>query len=666
MLSDVLREEFTHLVQAHVPRARVNGAKVIGCVPWRDDTRPSFSADLDKGVWYDHARQEGGGMKEFKERVGEQAAMPNGRQQRKIAKTYDYTDEHGTLLYQVVRFDPKDFRQRRPDGNGGWVWDLNGGRCVLYRLRDIALAERVYIVEGEKDADRLWSLGIPATTCPQGAGKWRPEYNDLFRNKQVVILPDNDTPGEHHAQQVARALLPVATAVKIVRLPDLPPKGDVSDWLDAGHTKEAFATSVKATPILKSDDVAGHEKSATREPGPKQLQWYTVSELREETAATIPYLVADLLAESSLSVIGGKIAVGKSTLARSLAYCVVRGSAFLDRNVVQGAVLYVAPEESKHGVMTDLVALGFTNEDPLHLCFASNETVIEQVLAKLQETHARLVIFETIFRVLRIKDVNDYAQSTQKLDPVLELARKTSAHVLFTHHLGKRDTTDALDALLGSTAIGGTPDTRIILKKKGDVRTVEVIQRYGQPVPETVLHYDAETKFITTAGNKEDFDKQKVRTAILETLPVGKDGLTETEPDEQRDGLTEKELDDQIEGRTKIKREVLRVLVTTGIVNRLGKGGKSDPYRYTKKDSCSLVPTIVREQQNTNQKNGLSPQESEGYSCSQDFADSAVDGNTQKSREHAKTLWEEDRPEGERNDEFYADAHDPDEDSEVF
>src|SRR5262249_29479924 len=161
--------------------------------------------------------------------------------------------------------------------------------------------------------------------------------------------------------------------------------------------------------------------------------------------------------------------------------------------------------ESKHGVMADLVALGFTDEDPLHLCFASSATVVEEVLAKMQETQARLVIFETIFRVLRITDVNDYAQSTQKLDPVLELARKTFAHVLFTHHLGKRDTTDALDALLGSTAIGGTPDTRIILKKKGDVRTVEVIQRYGQPLPETVLHYNAETKFITSAGSKEDF-----------------------------------------------------------------------------------------------------------------------------------------------------------------
>jgi RecA-family ATPase len=231
--------------------------------------------------------------------------------------------------------------------------------------------------------------------------------------------------------------LPVAAAVKIVRLPGLPPKGDVSDWLDAGHTKEELATIVQATPILKAEDLQASDNPSRD----KQLQWYTISQLREETSAEIHYLVDGLLAEASLSVIGGKIAVGKSPLARTLAYCVTHGVPFLGNETQQGPVLYVAPEESKHGVMQDLQALGFTDTNPLHLCFASSENVLEQVLAKMQETQARLVILETIFRVLKIKDVNDYAQSTAKLDPVLALARQTSAHVLFTHHLGKRDTT---------------------------------------------------------------------------------------------------------------------------------------------------------------------------------------------------------------------------------
>jgi putative DNA primase/helicase len=74
----------------------------------------------------------------------------------------------------------------------------------LYRLPDVLKAETVYIVEGEKDTDRLWSLGIPATTNPHGAKKWREEYNQPLAGKQMVILPDNDKPGEQHTLQVAR------------------------------------------------------------------------------------------------------------------------------------------------------------------------------------------------------------------------------------------------------------------------------------------------------------------------------------------------------------------------------------------------------------------------------------------------------------------------------
>jgi hypothetical protein len=234
----------------------------------------------------------------------------------------------------------------------------------------------------------------------------------------------------------------------------------------------------------------------------------------------------------------------------------------------------------------------------------------------MQETQARLVILETIFRVLKIKDVNDYAQSTARLDPVLALARQTSAHVLFTHHLGKRDTTDALDALLGSTAIGGTPDTRIILKKKGDLRTIEVIQRYGTPLPETVLEFNPETKFISIGRPKAEHDENLAQEAILECLKV------QEEDQEKGHPLTEAEINDEVEGRTIHKRKALRSLVKDEQVEKLGKGGKTDPFRYCLKASrfcCSHVPNYIREQGNKNQKSDLTPQETDRYSCSQDF-----------------------------------------------
>ena len=242
--------EFLTLLQTHVPGLTVIKDQATGHVPWREDAHPSLTADLEQCVWYDRARGEGGGLKDFKARLSQ-----NPQPARRIVAKYDYHDENGSLLYQVVRYDPKGFAQRQPDGKGGWSWKLDGVRRVLYRLDEIAAAETLYLVEGEKDADRLWALGLPATCNPGGVGKWQDVYSQALAGKTVILLPDNDEPGAQHAHQVARSVLPHAAAVKIVRLPGLPPKGDVSDWLDADHTQDDLTELVTAAPILTPADV---------------------------------------------------------------------------------------------------------------------------------------------------------------------------------------------------------------------------------------------------------------------------------------------------------------------------------------------------------------------------------------------------------------------------
>ena len=129
--------------------------------------------------------------------------------------TYDYTDEDGKLLYQVVRKPGKHFVQRRPDEKGGWIYNLDGVRRVLYRLPDLLSRpdETVFIVEGEKDADRLHRAGLLATTNPGGAGKWKAEYSAILNDRHVVTLPDNDSPGHKHGgrSQAHCVELPEAT-----------------------------------------------------------------------------------------------------------------------------------------------------------------------------------------------------------------------------------------------------------------------------------------------------------------------------------------------------------------------------------------------------------------------------------------------------------------------
>ena len=155
------------------------------------------------------------GLPPFKPGNGkDHASQP---QQKIIAKAYDYCDEGGSLLFQVVRYAPKDFRQRRPDGKDGWIWNLEGVRRVPYQLPELLEAlgseKPVFICEGEKDVDALRLLGIPATCNPQGAGKWRDEYSEHFRGATVCVLPDNDAPGREHAEQVALSLKSVGATV---------------------------------------------------------------------------------------------------------------------------------------------------------------------------------------------------------------------------------------------------------------------------------------------------------------------------------------------------------------------------------------------------------------------------------------------------------------------
>lgn len=187
------------------------------------------------------------------------AAERRNGHEKHIVATYDYRTTDGVLSFQVVRMAPKDFRQRRPDGHGGWVWKA-GNLDLPYRLPELTAADpaaTVFVVEGEKDADRLAALGLVATCNAGGAGKWRPAHSKALDGRDVVILPDNDDPGRQHADQVERSLQGIARSACTVHLPGIPAKGDLSDWLDAnGDDTAALLALIADQPTLSiSGDV---------------------------------------------------------------------------------------------------------------------------------------------------------------------------------------------------------------------------------------------------------------------------------------------------------------------------------------------------------------------------------------------------------------------------
>jgi putative DNA primase/helicase len=259
-------------ITGRAPQPRGQGYKAL--CPCHDDHTPSLSISLSRNsrpLLKCHAGCSYQDVLQALELWLEPKAKPH------IVATYSYRDRQGLELYEKVRYTPKDFRIRHRGPDGGWVYKRGDAPAVLYRLPEVAQAiavgETVYLVEGEKDADRLAAAGLASTTNIEGAAKpgqrpkWRREYTEQLTGvARVVLLPDNDEPGEAHMQAIANALHGAVDDIRIIDLPGLPHKGDVSDWLDSGHTVEDLRVLEEAACHFCCDSLGTSSRSSPGTP----------------------------------------------------------------------------------------------------------------------------------------------------------------------------------------------------------------------------------------------------------------------------------------------------------------------------------------------------------------------------------------------------------------
>ncbi len=505
------------------------------------------------------------------------------RQPQIIAK-YDYVDENGTLLYQSVRGKPKRFRQRRPDGMDGWIWNLRDTRRVLYRLSDLINAPPesfIYVVEGEKDADRLAKAGMVATTSPMGAGKWASVDDSVLEGRHVVILGDADGPGRSHAQDVAGKLHGRAASVRVVDLwPDRDDGADVSDWFDADHDSadlDRLATDqIEWSPPENSIRPPIESGLGRNEFLPEPV---VASELGGADE-TVEWIWEGYLAHGHVTLFSGLWKAGKSTLIAHLLSRLDADGDFL--GCVAATRVLIVSEESEGIWRHRCDAIGIGD----HVSFVCRpfahkldrrgwEGMLRDIAVIVDREGIGLVVFDTFPAFAPMRDENEAAGMMEVLLP-LNAVTRTGAGVMLIHHLRKGDATEGQGSR-GSGALTGFVDIIVEFRRYDGARVddsrriLTTLSRFEHD-PEVVIDFDPDHGY-TALGSKHSATQAGWSENIERVLADATDPLTFEE-------LLDAWPDGSIPPGKSSFRTCLRTGLESGRWRRSGAGVKGDPHRY--------------------------------------------------------------------------------------
>lgn len=444
--------------------------------PFHGDRTASMSINLQKGgVWNCHGCNRHGGIFDFeKEMFGltrgtdelwaeiykVTGATPRERtgftQNGRIVATYKYADPDGKLLFEKRRHDPKSFTQRAPTEDGGWRYNLTGVRKVLYNLPQVMTAQIVLVCEGEKDCDQLNAvlqgyievkpgrkLTAVATCNFDGAGKWKDDYAPFFAGRRAIIFPDNDDVGRAHAEQVAKSISRFATSVKIVALPGLPEKGDVTDFLE-GNAIEAMLAAISVAPKY-SESTASPVAEAF---------FQHAHEVFADGAPATDWILPGIIHADSKGMIVAQPKAGKSMIALDLAVALATEQSWLGIQPTRRVrVGFLSREDAP--VMTIVRLQEFAKARGLHLdaipnllinsfrqrrAFSiENDEHVEDLISGARNEGIELLVFDVLNK-LTSADENSNTAMTAIMKRFDSIKDATGADLLVIHHDAKNAT----------------------------------------------------------------------------------------------------------------------------------------------------------------------------------------------------------------------------------
>lgn len=461
--------DFKAFYSRELPSIKFNGnGQAMALCPFHDDQKRSLSINLDTGLYFCHACNEKGDIfsfyqkrhrVDFKTAIEELASQAGVIPEKKtIEIIYDYIDAESNLVFQTVRYRPKDFKQRRPDPNnkGKWIYNLKDVQLIPYNFPELIKSNYCVVVEGEKDCESLKELGFVATTNPMGAGKWRSEYPEYLKGKRCYLIPDNDLPGKSHMQQVANSLRGKASLIKVIELEGLPEKGDVSDWIQIQKSEGKTADQIKAE--LKEIIKSAPEWKETEETIPENkkpdllsslLKWNDILNLNVKTE----YLLDKLIPKGSITLLFGRGGIGKTSLCLSICRAIAEGLPYGDLQTIKTPVYYIDFENPLSVLKQRVECIG--NTDNVFVWHISSDPKPPRLDTKEWELYkqlpAGLLVFDTL-RASHLADENN-SQDMAVIIARLKELREAGFTILLLHHTPKsnegiyKGSTDSLTLL---------------------------------------------------------------------------------------------------------------------------------------------------------------------------------------------------------------------------
>lgn len=479
-------EQAQKYYESRVEKFVRNGTSWMACCPFHEETNPSCAFDFKKACFFCHTCGFGGGMVDFEQRLfsltaGEAAAKVAavlGLSEYEFAysgkpeATYEYRDEQGRLLFEVVRSrgpnGKKRISNRRPVGKNGWEYNLEGTRRVLYRLDEVLRAPEIFIVEGEKCVEAIRTafaesagslLGVFAvTTNPHGAGKWRDEFAPYFTGKKVVVIPDNDAPGRDHAQAVATSVSRYTVGVKWLELP-VEEKDDVADYLE-DHSFSDLIALAKAAPVWRRREDSGLLIPA--------------HDFIRHVPNVVDWRVEGIIEKGTSGFVIALPKSGKSFSVTDLTVALASGSPWMEQKVSEPTRVALVSREDAPGLTARrlkraMLGRNLNLEDQIwetnllvntraqsHEFLLENDEHVAELIHAMQQKKIEFCILD-VLNVLHDADENDNTEMRRVLSRVSHIRKEVGCQVCIVHHSVKDwDDTKTLSQLArGSSAIAG-------------------------------------------------------------------------------------------------------------------------------------------------------------------------------------------------------------------